>query len=244
MHRSKTVAIIPARYASARFPGKPLVMIGGQSMIERVYRQTQKAKSIGFIVVATDDDRIKKHVESFGGFAVMTSANHQSGTDRCAEIIEKKNGQWKVIINVQGDEPFINPAQIDSLVHCFDDDETQIATLVKKITDQSDLNNSNIPKVAIGNNGNALYFSRACIPFNRNEKEIRFYKHIGIYGYRFNTLKAIAKLKPGTLEQTESLEQLRWLENGYSIKTVITEYENVAVDTPEDLEKIKSFFNI
>lgn len=244
MPRSKTVAIIPARYASTRFPGKPLVMIGGQSMIERVYRQAQKAKCLGFIIVATDDDRIKKHVEAFGGFALMTSVNHQSGTDRCAEIIEKTNGQWKVIINIQGDEPFINPGQIDSLVHCFDDDETQIATLVKKITDQSDLNNSNIPKVAVGNNGNALYFSRACIPFNRSEKEITFYKHVGIYGYRINTLKAIAKLQPGTLELTESLEQLRWLENGYSIKTAITEYENVAVDNPGDLDKIKSLFNL
>lgn len=244
MHRSKTVAIIPARYASTRFPGKPLVMIGGQSMIERVYRQAQKAKNIGFIVVATDDDRIKKHVEAFGGFAIMTSANIQSGTDRCAEVVEKSNGQWKVVINVQGDEPFINPGQIDSLVDCFNNDETQIATLVKKITDQGDLNNANIPKVVIGNNGNALYFSRACIPFNRSEKEIAFYKHIGIYGYRVNTLKALAKLKPGMLELTESLEQLRWLENGYSIKTAITEYENVAVDTPEDLEKIRGLINL
>jgi 3-deoxy-manno-octulosonate cytidylyltransferase (CMP-KDO synthetase) len=241
------LGIIPARYGSTRFPGKPLVDIEGKTMIQRVYEQCAKSKKLTLVVIATDDDRIFNHVQEFGGTAVMTSPQHQSGTDRCAEIVSHENGaKWDVVINIQGDEPFIHPEQIDLLCSCFANTETEIATLVKKIETSAELFNHNNPKVVMNTRGEALYFSRAPIPYNRNFPEQdwikynTYYKHIGIYGYRADVLMKIAQLPKSKLEMAESLEQLRWIENGYRIKAEITTQENIAIDTPADLEKIKS----
>lgn len=242
----KVIAIIPARYASSRFPGKPLVDIKGKSMIWRVYEQAKKA--FDEVYVATDDERIYNHVKQLGFSVVMTSALHQSGTDRCAEaldIIENKyNKKFDVVVNVQGDEPFILPEQLQQVVSPFIQNSTQIATLIKKITNLHELFDPNKPKVVINKNGQAIYFSRNTIPHIRNVKQDEwlnfhvFYKHIGLYAYRSNILKEITKLEQGILEKTESLEQLRWLEHGYSITTVETNNETISIDTPEDLEKV------
>jgi len=234
----KIIGIIPARYASARFPGKPLAMIGNTSMVERVYRQALKSKTLNHLVVATDDERIKLHVESFKGNVVMTSPDHQSGTDRCAEVINKADDKWDIIINIQGDEPFIDPAQIDLLISCFDDDQTQIATLIKKIVNKEDAKNPNLVKVVKNVFNYAMYFSRSEIPYNKKDADY-FFSHVGIYGYRQDILEKISALHESRLEQMESLEQLRWLENGYSIKTATSDHENISIDTPEDLKKIK-----
>lgn len=239
----KIIGIIPARYGSARLPGKPLVDIGGISMIERVYRQAKKSKRLAEVVVATDDTRIEAEVKSFGGKVVMTSDKHRSGTDRCVEALQNIPGTWDIAINIQGDEPFIFPEQIDQLIPCFDDRKTSIATLIKKIGLTEEIYNPNVVKVIIGKKQEALYFSRAPVPFNRTGGEdlmipASYYKHIGIYGYRVDTLYKLAALPPGLLELTESLEQLRWLEQGYRIMTAATTYENTAIDTPEDLERI------
>jgi len=238
--------IIPARYASTRFPGKPLVKIKGKTMIHRVYMQATKV--LEHVCVATDDSRIEEEVKRFGGRVIMTSPNHQSGTDRCAEAAEifqkLLNTTFDVVINIQGDEPFIQPAQLEKLMKCFDKHETQIATLVKPFYSNDDIFNPNHVKVVLDKDNRALYFSRATIPFLRN-KDIaawaechQYYKHIGIYAYRTNVLKEITNLQPTSLEQAESLEQLRWLENGYVIRVEKTEYESISVDTPEDLEKL------
>jgi len=238
-----TLGIIPARYASTRFPGKPLVDIYGKTMIQRVYEQSIKTKGLAKVVVATDDERIVEEVTNFGGEYVMTANTHQSGTDRCAEVAEKMP-EYDIIINIQGDEPYISPAQIELLNTCFTDKNTQLATLIKEIYTDDELFNVNIPKVVINTRQEALYFSRQTIPFIRNtEKENwlkahQFYKHIGIYGYRRDVLLALTKLKPSRLELSESLEQLRWLENGFTIKTKVTHLETIAIDTPEDLKKI------
>jgi len=241
------LGIIPARYGSTRFPGKPLVDIEGKSMIQRVYEQCSLSKKLTLVVIATDDDRIFNHVQEFGGTAVMTSPQHQSGTDRCAEIIRTEDGaKWDVVINIQGDEPFIHPEQIDLLCSCFGNPETQIATLIKKITSRDELFNHNNPKVVINTKGEAMYFSRSPIPYNRNFPEQdwikynTYYKHIGIYGYRSDVLLNIAKLPKSNLEIAESLEQLRWIENGYKIRTEVTSQESIAIDTPDDLKKIKT----
>lgn len=237
------LGIIPARYASTRFPGKPLVDIYGKTMIQRVYEQSIKTKGLAKVVVATDDERIAEEVTNFGGEYVMTANTHQSGTDRCAEVAEKMS-EYDIIINIQGDEPYISPEQIELLSTCFIDKNTQLATLIKEIHTDEELFNVNIPKVVINTRQEALYFSRQTIPFIRNtEKENwlkahQFYKHIGIYGYRRDVLLALTKLKPSTLELAESLEQLRWLENGFTIKTKVTHLETIAIDTPEDLKKI------
>lgn len=243
----KITGIIPARYASTRFPGKPLTDIGGKSMIQRVYEQAKKAASLTGVVVATDDTRIENHVKSFGGNVVMTSETHQSGTDRCFEAITTFDASADVVINIQGDEPFIQPAQIDLLASCFYESGVQLATLVKKINRYEELVNTNIPKVALRANGDAIYFSRQSIPHIRG-KEITewltahtFYKHIGIYGYTTKTLAEITKLSPSSLELSEGLEQLRWLENGYFIRTKTTDFETVAVDVPDDLQKLTNF---
>ena len=239
---SKILGVIPARYASTRFPGKPLVDIDGKTMIRRVYEQAKKA-NLNHVVVATDDERIANEVKSFGGEFIITSPNHQSGTDRCAEIAQKISG-FDIVINIQGDEPFINPYQISLLCSCFDDKNVKIATLVKAIKNNEELFNNNIPKVVLNSNNEAIYFSRQPIPFIRNaEKENwqtahQFYKHIGIYGYRTQTLLEITQLSSSKLELAESLEQLRWIENGYPIKTKVTDIETIAIDTPEDLKKI------
>ncbi|WP_316845070.1 3-deoxy-manno-octulosonate cytidylyltransferase [Pedobacter psychrodurus] len=239
----KIIGIIPARYASTRFPGKPLVDIAGKTMIQRVYEQASKAASISKVVIATDDQRIADEVKKFGGEFIFTSSHHQSGTDRCAEVIEQLPG-FDIVINIQGDEPFIEPAQIDLLASCFTEEKVQLATLIKSIQSQESVYNPNSPKVVIDINGRAMYFSRSPIPFIRNgepgvwAEKHQFYKHIGIYGYRTESLKAITKLPPSSLEIAESLEQLRWIENGFYIQTKVTDLETVAIDTPEDLLKL------
>lgn len=238
----KTVGIIPARYASTRFPGKPLVDIKGKSMIRRVYEQCEKSVSLNEVIVATDDPQIYKHVESWKGNVIMTSADHPSGTDRCKEAMLKAAPDTDYVINIQGDEPFINPKQIDSLAALLEG-KTEIATLIKKITEESDLFNPNIVKVVKGGN-KGLYFSRSVIPHLRNIAHNEwldnhlFFRHIGIYAYREDILQSITSLEPGKLEQAESLEQLRWLENGYEIRVAETEFESIGIDTPEDLEKV------
>ncbi len=238
------VGIIPARFASTRFPGKPLVDIRGKSMIQRVFEQAKKTKSLTEVYVATDDQRIYDHVKSFGGNVIMTSALHRTGTERCREVMTKlqtENVLADVAINIQGDEPFIHPEQIDLLASCFSNPDIHIATLIKKIKHADELANPNTIKVVVNKLNHALYFSRAAIPYLRDkyhETWINFhtyYKHIGIYAYRAGTLKNITALPQGSLEAAESLEQLRWLENGYVIHTVETEFESHSVDVPEDL---------
>ena len=240
----KILGIIPARYASTRFPGKPLVDIAGKSMIQRVYEQSKKCVDLSDVIVATDDERIFDHVVNFGGMAIMTLTSHQSGTDRCAEVA-LQYPDYDIIINIQGDEPFIDPAQISKLVSCFKNAETQIATLVKKVLSEQELLNTNSPKVLINLRSEAIYFSRSPLPHIRGHEQqnwlnyYTYFKHIGIYGYRADVLKKITKLPVSSLEKAESLEQLRWLENGFRIKVAETELETFAVDTPEDLEKLK-----
>jgi len=240
------IGIIPARYASSRFPGKPLADINGKPMIQRVYEQAVKA--LPLVYVATDDARIVECVENFNGNSILTAATHRSGTDRCAEAIAKiqldRNIKFDVVVNIQGDEPFIDPLQIRQLISCFNTSEVQIATLVKRFSAEEDIANPNIPKVVVNREGEALYFSRSPVPYLRDvergewtAKHI-FYKHIGIYAYRADILKVLSNLEPGSLEIAESLEQLRWLENGYRIKVAETECETFAVDTPEDLARL------
>lgn len=239
------IGIIPARYASTRFPAKPLIDISGKSMIQRVYEQAKKAQGLDKVVVATDDERIYNHVLAFGGEVVMTSTEHQSGTDRCAEVA-RMFPDFEIVVNIQGDEPFINPMQIEKLVQCFEKPSTEIATLVKRIEQEDDLWNQNTPKVILNGIGEALYFSRATIPHLRGEevsnwfKKQTYYKHIGIYAYKAEILQQITALTPSSLERAEALEQLRWLENGYKVQTAITDLETIAIDTPEDLNKLAS----
>ena len=236
----KFLGIIPARFASTRFPGKPLIDIGGKSMIRRVYDQAGKSQLLNRVIVATDDQRIYDHVENFGGSVKMTSPAHQSGTDRIEEVASFYP-EFDIIINIQGDEPFIDPKQVDLLCGCFDKPGTKIATLIKVIESYSELENPNIPKVIINYLQEAIYFSRNPLPFFRNaEKDLwlknhTYYKHIGIYGYRKETLFELTKLPESILEKAEALEQLRWLENGYTIQTAVTEIESLSIDTPEDL---------
>ena len=243
----RIIGIIPARYASTRFPGKPLVDIGGKSMIQRVFEQAKKASALQEVVVATDDARIEQHVKNFGGIVVMTGNQHQSGTDRCFEAMNNFKSSSDVIINIQGDEPFIHPAQIDEVASCFRDPAVQLATLVKKIGSMEELFNKNIPKVLLNKNKEAVYFSRQTIPYIRGKKEEEwlmnhtFYKHIGIYAYQSAILGKITALSPSALELAEGLEQLRWIENGYKIKVEFTDYESVAIDVPDDLEKLTKF---
>ncbi len=246
----KVLAIIPARYASTRFPAKALALIGEKSMIQRVYEQVLKVGIVDKTIVATDDDRIFKHVQTFGGAVEMTSENHPSGTDRCAEIAER-HPEYDCIINVQGDEPFIQPEQIERAVRpLLDGNNIQISTLAKKINTEATLFNPNVVKVVFGATGQALYFSRQTIPFIRDVQETAwleaqaFYKHIGLYTFRRATLLALTKLKESRLEKAERLEQLRWLEHGYKIQVALTDLETQGVDTPEDLERIKELYNL
>lgn len=240
----KILGIIPARYASTRFPGKPLVDIAGKSMIQRVYEQSSKCTELSAVIVATDDNRILDHVTGFGGKVIMTSNDHASGTDRCAEVA-LQYPEYDVIINIQGDEPFIDPKQIAKLAACFEGSNTQIATLVKKVSSNEELFNSNSPKVILNNTSEAIYFSRSPIPHIRGQqqenwlKHFTYFKHIGIYGYRAGVLRQITKLPVSSLEKAESLEQLRWIENGFRIKVAETDLETIAIDTPEDLAKLK-----
>ncbi|WP_430813309.1 3-deoxy-manno-octulosonate cytidylyltransferase [Carboxylicivirga sp. RSCT41] len=240
------LGIIPARYASTRFPGKPLADIGGKLMVQRVYEQA--CKELDCVYVATDDERIEKAVAGFGGKVVMTSVDHQSGTDRCAEALSKikelEQRDFYAVINIQGDEPFISPKQIASVAGCFDDETTELATLVKPVAQSADLFNPNKPKVVLSKDKRALYFSRSPIPYLRGEDESvwhekhQYFNHVGLYGYRADVLFEITKLAIGELEGAESLEQLRWLENGYSIRVEETIEESHGIDTPEDLENL------
>lgn len=239
------MAIIPARYASTRFPGKPLAVLGGKTVIQRVYEQVNSV--LVDVYVATDDKRIYDCVESFGGHAVMTREDHKSGTDRIEEAVEKVGGNADVIINVQGDEPFIQPSQIKTLMSLFDDPETQIGTLGKLFENINAVENPNSPKIVTDNRGFALYFSRSIIPFIRGKEqsewfgEYPFLKHLGIYAYRREVLAEITKLPQSSLEKAESLEQLRWLQNGYRIRVGQTDVETVGIDTPEDLAYAQKF---
>jgi 3-deoxy-manno-octulosonate cytidylyltransferase (CMP-KDO synthetase) len=240
------LAIIPARFSSTRFPGKPLADLGGKTIIERVYTRVSGCKEISEILVATDDDRIRNAVEAFGGNAMMTSPNCLSGTDRCAEILEKTPGMNPdLILNVQGDEPFIQPAQLSALIVQMKASGADIGTLVQKIGDEADIHNPNVVKAVVSSTGRALYFSRSMIPFVRDAggrsllESVDFFRHIGLYAYLPNVLRRISALPPGKLELAENLEQLRWLEAGYSISTAITAFDSIGIDTPADLENAR-----
>lgn len=244
----KTIGIIPARYASTRFPAKPLAVLGGKPVIQRVYEQVSGV--LDDVLVATDDDRIFQAVESFGGKVCMTSANHRSGTDRIREAYENLGQAYDVVVNIQGDEPFIQPSQIRTVVSCFQDPTTQIATLVKPFTPSDGceaLFNPNSPKVVVDNEMHALYFSRSVIPYLRGIPQEdwlshhTFYKHIGLYAYRSDTLLEITRLPQSSLELAESLEQLRWLQHGYVVKVGVSEVETIGIDTPEDLARAEEF---
>ncbi len=244
----KFIAIIPARYASTRFPGKPLALLGGKPVIERVYEQV--AVVLDDVVVATDDERIYEAVRAFGGKVEMTSTEHRSGTDRCWEAYCKQGGTFDVVVNVQGDEPFIRPEQLLAVKRCFDDPSTDIATLVKPFAASDGLTaleNPNSPKVVLDAQSRALYFSRSVIPYLRGvpreewlSRQV-FYKHIGLYAFRTDVLRAVTALPQSALEKAESLEQLRWLENGYRIGVAVSDCETVGIDTPEDLVKAERF---
>ena len=243
------IALIPARYASTRFPGKPLAMLGGKSVIQRVYEQV--CQVVDETYVATDDQRIFDAVEAFGGKVVMTRSDHKSGTDRIEEAAEKIGGDYDVVVNVQGDEPFIQASQIETVCKCFDDPTTQIATLGKPFgNDMEAIGNPNSPKIVVDNNGFALYFSRSVIPFVRGKETAEwpssypFLKHLGLYAYRRDVLREVTQLPQGMLEKAESLEQLRWLENGYRIRVGLTDTETVGIDTPADLERAEKFLEM
>jgi len=236
------IGLIPARYASTRFPAKPLVDIGGKSMIQRVYEQAKKSIYLSTVVVATDHQEIYDHVKNFGGDVCMTREDHISGTDRCYEALTLQPKSYEYVINIQGDEPFIQPEQIDLLATVLTG-KTEIATLVKAIDQSEQLFNPNVVKAVVGKNYEALYFSRSPIPFLRNIDESQwvskhtFFKHIGMYAYRADVLTQLTKLNPSILEKAESLEQLRWLENDFKILAVQTLIESFGIDTPEDLEQ-------
>ena len=238
-------AIIPARYASTRFPGKPLALLGNKPVIQHVYEQASSVLSE--VWVATDDDRIREAVEKFGGRVVMTRADHKSGTDRIEEAAEKTGTQADVIINIQGDEPFVQPSQIKTLMQLFDNADTQIGTLGKHFENIEAVNNPNSPKIVTDKQGFALYFSRSVIPYIRGAQDnewlshFPFLKHLGLYAYRREVLHEITQLPQSSLEIAESLEQLRWLENGYRIRVGLTDVETVGIDTPEDLQRAEEF---
>lgn len=243
----KFIAIIPARYASTRFPGKPLAILGGKYVIQHVYDTVSQV--IDEVYVATDDERIYNAVISFGGKAVMTRSDHKSGTDRIEEAAEKIATDADVIINVQGDEPFIQCSQIETVCQCFEDPNTQIATIGKPFSDMQAVENPNSPKIVVDNNGYAMYFSRSVIPFIRGVERTEwinsypFLKHIGLYAYRRNVLNEITQLAQSSLEKAESLEQLRWLQNGYRIKVGITDIETIGIDTPKDLQRAEEYLS-
>lgn len=244
----KFIGIIPARYSSTRFPAKPLAILAGKPVIQRVYEQV--CGILDDVYVATDNELIQAAVQAFGGKVVMTSVHHKSGTDRCYEAYTKVGNGYDIVINIQGDEPFIQPSQIEELKACFNDSQTEIATLIKPFSHTDDIEtiqNPNSPKVVIDKNMNVLYFSRSIIPYQRNQelndwnKHHTYYKHIGLYAYRAEILKEITSLPQSSLEIAESLEQLRWLENGYTIKAGITNVETIGIDTPQDLIKAEMF---
>lgn len=241
----KFIGIIPARYASTRFPGKPLALLGGKPVIQHVYEKVAAVLETAY--VATDDERIYDVVKSFGDQVVMTRTDHKSGTDRIEEAIEKIGGEWDVVVNVQGDEPFVAKSQLDTICHCFDDPTTQIATLGKPFESMEAVQNPNSPKIVVDNMGFAMYFSRSVIPYVRGKEKSSwlthypFLKHLGIYAYRKDVLRQVTQLPQSSLEIAESLEQLRWLQNGFKIKVGTTDVETVGIDTPQDLERAEEF---
>lgn len=241
----KFIGIIPARYASTRFPGKPLALLGGKPVIQHVYEKVAAVLEAAY--VATDNERIYDVVKSFGGQVVMTRTDHKSGTDRIEEAIEKIGGEWDVVVNVQGDEPFVAKSQLDTICHCFDDPTTQIATLGKPFESMEAVQNPNSPKIIVDNMGFAMYFSRSVIPYVRGKEKSSwlthypFLKHLGIYAYRKDVLRQVTQLPQSSLEIAESLEQLRWLQNGFKIKVGTTDVETVGIDTPQDLERAEEF---
>ncbi len=241
--------IIPARYASSRFPGKSLFDIQGKTMIRRVYEQAKKSASLQKVVVATDDKRIFDHVVSFGGEAVMTASDHPSGTDRCWDAVRQLKDAYQYVINIQGDEPFIDPSQIDTLAGLLQDGTTELATLMIPVNNYEYLFDTGEVKIVLNDKMEALYFSRMAIPFLKGIEQVEwhkhhvYYRHVGMYAYRTDILKKITKLPVSSLERAESLEQLRWLENGYKIKCAITHFESHCIDTPEDVEKILQLMN-
>lgn len=241
----KFIGIIPARYASTRFPGKPLALLSGKPVIQHVYEKVAAVLEAAY--VATDDERIYDAVKSFGGQVVMTRTDHKSGTDRIEEAIEKIGGEWDVVVNVQGDEPFVAKSQLDTICHCFDDPTTQIATLGKPFESMEAVQNPNSPKIVVDNMGFAMYFSRSVIPYVRGKEKSSwlthypFLKHLGIYAYRKDVLRQVTQLPQSSLEIAESLEQLRWLQNGFKIKVGTTDVETVGIDTPQDLERAEEF---
>lgn len=245
-NKDTVLAIIPARYASQRLPGKPLASIEGLSMIERVYRQVERSLALDQLVVATDDSRILEHVHQFGGLAQMTSPEHPSGTDRCAEVIQKLDQDFTIILNIQGDLPFLPTEMIDSLISCFEDPKVQIATLARTIEKTQELQDDTLAKIALSTEGDALYFSRGAIPYLRDIPiqewlgHASYYKQIGIYGFRKPVLEHVTRLAPSPLEQAEKLEQLRWLSH-YRIRVGLVPGDTLSVDTPEDLEAARAW---
>ena len=241
----KFLCIIPARYASTRFPGKPLALLNGKTILQRVWERV--SPYFEETIVATDDERIARAVADWGGKFAMTSTNHRSGTDRCGEVLAKmpQNLRPDVVVNVQGDEPFVHPNQLKALRSAFDNPQTQIATLATPISDPSVLHNPNSPKIAVSEQGFALYFSRSVIPYIRGKAQwlgqFPFLKHIGLYAYTADTLEQIVQLPPSPLEIAESLEQLRWLEHGFRIRVKVTPHETIGIDTPEDLQCAQEF---
>lgn len=237
--------IIPARYGSTRFPGKPLTMIGNLTMIERVYRQAEKSIRLNSIAVATDDKRIYDAVKSFGGNVVMTNSTHQTGTERCAEAVSLFTENAQAVINIQGDEPFLEPSQIDKVAELLLNPEVKIATLIRNAESEKEVANPNAVKAIVNQNGQTVYFSRLPIPFYKAHipfEQRSYHIHVGIYGYQINTLKKIVQLKPSSLEAAESLEQLRWLDYGYVIHAALTDAKTHAVDAPEDVERLKKIY--
>jgi 3-deoxy-manno-octulosonate cytidylyltransferase (CMP-KDO synthetase) len=236
--------IIPARYASTRFPGKPLIEIEGKSMLQRVYEQAKKSSSLSKVVVATDDERIANHVREFGGDVVMTAEDHPSGTDRCFEALQQLGAGIEYVINIQGDEPFIDPGQIDALAEVLKDGKTELATLIIRVSEAWELTEMGEVKVVLNTSGEALYFSRSPIPYLKGvpveqwHLHADYFRHVGMYAYRADILQKITQLPVSKLEQAESLEQLRWLEAGYKIKCVVTDHDSHCIDTPEDVERV------
>ena len=244
------LGVIPARYASTRFPGKPLVSILGKSMIQRVYEQASLSPYLDKVIVATDDDRIVEHVKNFGGNVLMTSSAHASGTDRCFDVLSQLQDDYSHVVNIQGDEPFIDPTQINLLCSVLKDSQSEIATLAISVNSHDLLFNDGEVKIVINGNNEALYFSRMPIPFLKGVKKeewhlkFQYYRHVGIYGYRSDVLSKLAGLQTSSLEMAESLEQLRWIENGYKIKIAFTEFDSHCIDTPEDIDRIITLMNL
>ncbi|HEY1030974.1 MAG TPA: 3-deoxy-manno-octulosonate cytidylyltransferase [Flavipsychrobacter sp.] len=242
--------IIPARYASTRFPGKPLIDIKGKTMIQRVYDQASQTQSLDIVVVATDDERIYQHVKSWGGNVVMTGEEHPSGTDRCWDALQQLDGAYDYVINIQGDEPFIDPSQIDALAEVLKDGTTELATLIIPVDSHEVLFDMGEVKVTLNENMEALYFSRMVIPYIKGveqkdwHRHFNYFRHVGMYAYRTDVLQQVTQLPVSSLEKAESLEQLRWLEKGFKIKCAITNFDSHCIDTPEDIDKVMRLMNI